>query len=300
MNLFTVNFQSVSLHKLTQVNVLCPQGTERTSELPALMLLHGMTDDQTGWLRRSLAENYAEKMGLCLIIPNADLSFYTDMAYGGDYLTFLAEELPEFLRQYFPLSRSKEKNFAAGNSMGGYGAFLLAMSYPQQYKAAFSLSGPMKISWIYRILTDEGLAGLYASGERDRLHREIMDISGREKIPELLISSLLESGDLTKIFRGMFGDGGIGPGGSELDLLALTEKEELSENPVDFYAFCGRQDYHYASNLLFGERMEQRGMKYRLETGDGSHDWDYWNRKLPDVFKTIGEHLGGKIFAEGI
>lgn len=299
MNLFTVNFQSASLHKLTQVNVLCPQGAERNSELPALLLLHGMTDDQTGWLRRSLAENYAEKMGLCLIVPNADLSFYTDMAYGGDYLTFLAEELPAFLGEYFPLSRSREKNFAAGNSMGGYGAFLLAMRYPQLYQAAFSLSGPMKISWIYRVLTDEGLARLYASGESDRLQREIQNISDREKIPELLISSLLASGDLTRVFKGMFGDGEIVLDGSKLDLPTLTERKELSENPVDFCAYCGEQDYHYASNLLFCRLMEQKGMKYRLETGDGGHDWDYWNRKLPDMFKTIEEHLSGRIFSEG-
>lgn len=101
MNLFTVDFQSYSLHKQTTVHVLCPQEVDRASGFPSLLLLHGMTDDQTGWIRHSLVENYAQKQGVCLVIPNADLSFYTDMAYGGDYLTFLAEELPDFLEIIF-------------------------------------------------------------------------------------------------------------------------------------------------------------------------------------------------------
>lgn len=292
MNLFTVDFQSVSLHKQTTVNVLCPQGAKRTSELPSILLLHGMTDDQTGWLRRSLAENYAEKLGICLILPNADLSFYTDMAYGGDYLTFLAEELPAFLREYFPLAPFREKNFVAGNSMGGYGAFLLAMRYPQRFAAAFSLSGPMKISWICRILSDPGLAALYATGDTPRLREEVLRIAAQEKIPELLINSLLESGDMTRIFWGMFGGGECSPDGSSLDLLTLMEGERFSESPVDLYAFCGKQDYHYESNLLFEKAAKRAGIKYRLNTGDGGHDWDYWNRKLPEIFETAGAIAG--------
>ena len=248
MNLFTVDFQSYSLHKQTTVHVLCPQEVDRASGFPSLLLLHGMTDDQ-GWIRHSLVENYAQKQGVCLVIPNADLSFYTDMAYGGDYLTFLAEELPDFFGNYFPMVNMRKNRFVAGNSMGGYGAFLLAMRYPQMFSAAFSLSGPMKISWIYRILSDKKLTEVFASGDTDKLELTVRQIAADERIPDLLINSL-----------------------------------------VDLYAFCGKQDYHYESNLLFSEIVRPLGINYQLRTGKGGHDWDYWNGQLPELFEIIGNY----------
>lgn len=289
MNLFTINLMSEALHKRTTVHVLCPQGAGRGGELPTLTLLHGMTDDQSGWLRHTLAEDYAEETGVCLVIPNADLSFYTDMAYGGAYLTFLAEELPRFLGEYFPMAGGKAKNYVAGNSMGGYGAFLLAMRYPQRYRAAFSLSGPMKIAWIHRILADEGLAEVYGAGDADSLRVCVERLERQEQIPERLVYSLLESGDLTKIFRGMFGETGTVLDGSDLDLMELVRRRDFQENAVDLYAYCGEQDYHYESNRLFADQAASLKIPYRLCTGPGSHDWKYWNRQLPEVFDIIAE-----------
>lgn len=290
MNLFTINMMSDALHKRTTVNVLCPQEAARGMELPTLTLLHGMTDDQSGWIRRTLAEEYAEEAGVCLAIPNADLSFYLNMAYGGAYLTFLAEELPCFLRNYFPVANGKRYNYVAGNSMGGYGAFLLAMRYPQQYRAAFSLSGPMKIAWIHRILADEKLARLYESGDDDGLRACVKRLKEQEQIPEKLVYSLLESGDLTRIFRGMFGEEGTVLDGSDVDLMELVRRRTFRENAVALYAYCGEQDYHYESNRLFAGMAASMGISYRLQTGVGSHDWKYWNRQLPQVFDIIAEN----------
>lgn len=290
MNLFTVDFQSYSLHKQTTVQVLCPQEVDRASRFPSLLLLHGMTDDQTGWIRHSLVENYAQKQGVCLVIPNADLSFYTDMAYGGDYLTFLAEELPDFLENYFPMVNMRKNRFVAGNSMGGYGAFLLAMRYPQIFSAAFSLSGPMKISWIYRILSDKKLAEVFVSGDTDKLELTVRQIAADERIPDILINSLLESGDLTRIFKGIFGDGKSSLDGSDIDLPELVKRKEFLAKPVDLYAYCGKQDYHYESNLLFSEIVRPLGINYQLQTGKGGHDWDYWNGQLPELFEIIGNY----------
>lgn len=289
MNFFTINFLSEALHKRTTVNVFCPQEAKRGEELPTLMLLHGMTDDQGGWVRHTLAEDYAEETGVCLVIPNADLSFYTNMAYGGAYLTFLAEELPCFLRNYFPVAAGKQHNYVAGNSMGGYGAYLLAMRYPQQYRAAFSLSGPMKISWIYRILADERLAEAYGQGDTCGLEACMTQLVQREKIPEGLVRSLLESGDLTGIFQGMFGGKGTILEGSDVDLMELVHSREFRENPVELYAYCGEQDYHYESNLLFSKQVRSTGIPYSLQTGSGSHNWKYWNLHLPHVFEAIAE-----------
>lgn len=287
MNLFTMNVMSDALHKRTTVNVLCPREAVRGMEVPTLMLLHGMTDDQSGWIRHTLAEEYAEEAGVCLVIPNADLSFYTDMAYGGAYLMFLSEELPHFLQNYFPIAVGKQQNYVAGNSMGGYGAFLLAMRYPQRYRAAFSLSGPMKIAWIHRILSDESLARIYAEGDEDRLRACVERLGRQERIPARLVYSLLESGDMTRIFRGMFGEQGVELEGSDVDLMELVRRSAFQENAVELYAYCGEQDYHYESNRLFSDLAASMNITYRLQTGPGSHDWKYWNRQLPQVFHMI-------------
>src|SRR5690606_12198592 len=62
---------------------------------------------------------------------------------GYNYWTFISEELPEISRSFFPLSDKREDNFVAGLSMGGYGAFKLALSHPDKFSAAASLSGAL-------------------------------------------------------------------------------------------------------------------------------------------------------------
>ncbi|QHW34566.1 esterase family protein [Paenibacillus rhizovicinus] len=112
-----------------------------------LYLLHGLSDDHTIWLRRTSIERYVASLGLAVVMPAVNRSFYSNMASGGgDYWTFISEELPALARSFFPLSDRREDNFVAGLSMGGYGAFKLALNKPEQYAAAASLSGALDIS----------------------------------------------------------------------------------------------------------------------------------------------------------
>lgn len=79
-------------------------------------------------------------------MPTVHRSFYTDRANGYKYWTFIKEELPSLARTFFPLSTRREDNFVAGLSMGGYGAFKLALSCPDKFAAAASLSGALNIT----------------------------------------------------------------------------------------------------------------------------------------------------------
>jgi S-formylglutathione hydrolase FrmB len=116
---------------------------KRQKKYPVLYLLHGMSDDHSIWIRRTSVERYVSDLGLIVIMPAAAISFYTDMAHGSRYWTFLSEELPEIVRAFFPASEKREDNFAAGLSMGGYGAFKLALRKPESFAAAASLSGAL-------------------------------------------------------------------------------------------------------------------------------------------------------------
>ncbi len=110
-----------------------------------LYLLHGYSDDQTAWQRWTSIERYAEGLNLAVVMPAAQNSFYTDMVHGGKFFTFLTEELPAVVHDLFPLSTERADTFVAGLSMGGYGAFKLALSRPDLYAAAASLSGALDI-----------------------------------------------------------------------------------------------------------------------------------------------------------
>jgi len=117
------------------------QSTAFDDKYPTLYLLHGQSDDHTIWLRRTSIERYVANLNLAVVMPAVNRSFYTDMAQGAAYWTFVNEELPEIVQSLFPLSAQREDTFVAGLSMGGYGAFKMALRSPERFAAGASLSG---------------------------------------------------------------------------------------------------------------------------------------------------------------
>ena len=144
MALIQMHFFSETLNRLTCVNVLLPVPRHvrvPLEDVPVLYLLHGMGDDFTAWLRKTNVERYALEAGLTVVMPDGELSCYENMAHGERFRNYLEYELPKLMRECFPLSSSREKNFIAGCSMGGHGALKLALARPERYRAAGCLSG---------------------------------------------------------------------------------------------------------------------------------------------------------------
>lgn len=155
MALIKCDFYSEVLELSTSMTVILPQQTKSqigmdnkstTDKHQTLYLLHGLSDDDTIWSRRTSIERYVAPLGIAVVMPQVHRSFYTDMKYGNKYWTFLTEELPTIARSFFPLSDKREDNFVAGLSMGGYGAFKWALNKPEQIIAAASLSGALDIN----------------------------------------------------------------------------------------------------------------------------------------------------------
>jgi S-formylglutathione hydrolase FrmB len=152
------DFFSEALSLSTSMTVLLPQ--ETTTQIgmegrsgdgppPVLYLLHGLSDDDTIWLRRTSIERYAAPLGLAVVMPQVHRSFYTDEAYGGRYWTFLSDELPRLVGSLFRVSDRREDTFVAGLSMGGYGAFKWALRQPERFAAAASLSGAVDVAGLH-------------------------------------------------------------------------------------------------------------------------------------------------------
>lgn len=144
-----------SLGLATSMTVLLPQrsstrigvtGGAGDDPPPVLYLLHGLSDDDTAWVRNTAIERYVEQVGLAVVMPQVHRSFYTDQAYGGNYRTFLTEELPQLVGRFFRVSHRREDTFVAGLSMGGYGALTWALSEPGRFGAAASLSGALDVA----------------------------------------------------------------------------------------------------------------------------------------------------------
>ena len=163
MALIRCDFFSEVLEVGTSMTVLLPQAGEEQigvstgptarptaaeDGFPVLYLLHGLSDDGTAWLRYTSIERYAAALGLAVVMPQVQRTFYADEAHGERYLTFLSEELPGIVASFFRVSGRREDTFVAGLSMGGYGALKWALHQPERFAAAASLSGALDLEAI--------------------------------------------------------------------------------------------------------------------------------------------------------
>ena len=153
MALLTVKFYSSILNRETQMNVILPtqsknfdlQSSHTADTLknyPVLYLLHGLGDSYEHWCSCTSIEQYVENTGIAVIMPDGSTNWYTDMKKGERWRAFIGEELPAVCHELFPqLSTKREDTYIGGVSMGGYGAYALALTYPERYGAACGFSG---------------------------------------------------------------------------------------------------------------------------------------------------------------
>lgn len=156
MALLDCCFYSNILGVETRAKVILPYGRKGQypavghEQLPVLYLLHGLSEDDTAWTRRTSLERYVMNLDLAVIMPDAGRSFYMNMESGGRYFDYISQELPALMQQMFPISSKREDCFIAGLSMGGYGAFKAALSFPESFAAAASLSGAVDIQRVFQ------------------------------------------------------------------------------------------------------------------------------------------------------
>ena len=154
MALFHLVYFSDVLGVQTPVDVIIPEGKQGIGvdaageeKLPAVLyLLHGYSDDQTIWQRRTSVERYAASHNLAIVMPGVNHSFYCNEEYGERYWDYVSQELPMMMHRFFRLSDKPEDTFVAGLSMGGYGAMKLALNQPERFGAAASFSGAVDIA----------------------------------------------------------------------------------------------------------------------------------------------------------
>ena len=139
------DFSSEYLKMATSLIAILPEQLN-ISQIPVVYLLHGLTDNCTGWSRYTAVERYAREHGAAVIMPEVQRSYYTDMAAGLSYYSFIQDELPAICQRLFGVSALREKNYIMGLSMGGYGALKCALNMPHRYAGCASFSAVADIS----------------------------------------------------------------------------------------------------------------------------------------------------------
>ncbi len=256
MAFFDCHFFSDALALDVSAYVLLPQKTSRKIGVaagesrathPTLYLTHGLSDDHTTWIRHTSIERYASAKGIAVVMPAVGRSFYQDMASGPKYWTFISEELPTLMRQFFPLSADREDTFAAGLSMGGYGALRLGLACPQKFAAAASLSGALDY---VRRLKEAGKEGSRISMP------EWFGVAG----PEL-------KGE-----------------GTDSDLFATASRVAAGSGPKPkLYVCCGTEDELLEDSRSFHRHLDAAGYEHHYEESPGAHEWGYWDAQIRKV-----------------
>lgn len=136
-----ISLFSHALGMSTVATVCMPEHLEEGKAYPALWLLPGEGGDGSEWSRYTCLEAYAEEYGFIALSPCTQLSLYTDMFYGntGRFFTYVTEEFPQLMGWTFPLDLSRQ--YVAGFSMGGYGAFKWAAQDPGRFLAVGTFGG---------------------------------------------------------------------------------------------------------------------------------------------------------------
>nr|WP_162261105.1 alpha/beta fold hydrolase [Lacticaseibacillus camelliae] len=151
--MITLTRASQRLQNQMRTTVVLPDQLP-SQPLRTLWLFHGLGDDGSGWQRKTAIEPLAVRDNVAVIMPEMDRSFYQNEAAGAPYFDYLTKELIPTMRQLLPLDATAANNYVAGNSMGGFGAMMLAAAHPDWFSAVAAISPVVDLAVVPSIMPD--------------------------------------------------------------------------------------------------------------------------------------------------
>lgn len=224
---------------------------------PVLYLLHGASDDHTGWVQfgevlritdNAIKDGTATPM--IIVMPDADTGKmgYYNQGKEWRYEDFFFDELMPHVEQKYRIKGEKRYRAVAGLSMGGGGSFMYALHHPELFSSACPLSayiGPLTLADFDK-----------------RLLRSDVKYSEKEK---------------EEYFKKH----------SALELLKTVPVEDVKS--VRWYIDCGDDDFLYEGNSLVHIAMKKKEIPHEYRVRDGRHSWTYWREALPTVLGFVSE-----------
>ncbi len=260
MALIDAKIYSEALMKDVDVSVILPlpsiTNLEYGDDVPiptieekyqTLWLLHPGTNDYSKLVRRTKIEGYARENRIAVVMMDLGHSYCYNVPNLGNYFDYYTEELPKILRGIFPLSDKKEDNFIGGISMGGFGAFMAAARKPDNYAAAFSISGGLDLE---RVLADN---------ERTRDYMQ-------------------------RIMNLVYGENRQYYQAHEHDIYTMMDDLVATQSAYpQFYACSGTDDELYHASKVVVDYMQSIGIQVDYEEGPGNHNFDFYDPQLKHI-----------------
>jgi enterochelin esterase-like enzyme len=236
--------------------------SERT--YPVVYLLHGYTDDNTGWLQFGEINRYADKAiaegiipPMIIVMPNGDSSWYINSYDGKEkYENFFIKEFIPAIEKEYRIKKIKEFRGIAGLSMGGYGTLFYAIKYPELFAAAAPLSAA--------VFDDTAM------------------VSMADKNYENVFGQLFG--------HGLKGKARLNKAWYDNSILKMVEgrsQENLSK--VRYWIDCGDDDFLSKGNCLLHIALIEKKVPHEFRVRNGAHTWTYWRTGITDALEFIGQ-----------
>jgi len=240
---------------------LPPDYDTSTRSYPVLYLLHGYSDDETGWVQFGEANRIADRAiangdaAPCVIVmPDGKVSWYINSFDGSDpWEDMFTEEFIPFIEKEYRIRSNKEFRAIAGLSMGGNGALLLSMRHPDLFSSCVALS-----------------AGTFTDDE-------VLEGNAYERYFKNIYGPKPKNGKVSDYWKSY----------SPLHLLDSVEKNELKS--IKFYIDCGDDDFLYKGNAALHVKMRDLDIPHEFRVRNGAHTWSYWRTGLEDGLKFISQ-----------
>jgi S-formylglutathione hydrolase FrmB len=257
--------KSTILGKDVKYTIYLPADYEHSDRAyPIVYLLHGYSDDNTGWLQFGEINRYADKAiadgiipPMIIVMPNGDSSFYINSYDGKEkYEDFFVKEFMPTVEKSFRIKAEKRYRGVAGLSMGGYGSLIYALKYPELFAAAAPLSAA--------VITDDELT---ATPDRNY--------------------------DYTwgPLFgRGLKGKDRLDQSWYSNSILKIIETKSVDDlKKVRYWIDCGDDDFLTVGNSTLHIALIQKKVPHEFRVRDGSHSWTYWRTGIVDALQFIGQ-----------
>ncbi|MCC6459312.1 MAG: esterase family protein [Saprospiraceae bacterium] len=261
----SLRLKSAILGTEVEYSIYLPAGYDQSNRrYPVLYLLHGYTDDETGWTQFGEAQHIADQTiasgdapAMLIVMPDAGVSWYVNSADGKvRYEDFFVQELIPHIDASYRTRTAREFRAVAGLSMGGHGSLIMAMKHPDLFVAAAPLSAG--------IFTEQELTNM---PDDDWNHVFGPPYGAGLKGPERLTAHMAQNWILK--------------------IVENTGAEALKR--VRYYIDCGDGDFLIKGNMALHALLIDKGVPHEFRVRDGEHNWPYWRSALPEVLKFVGE-----------
>jgi S-formylglutathione hydrolase FrmB len=145
----TVAIYSTAMQKSINCVVIKPDNYKKKKAFSVVYLLHGYSGDYSNWIVKVPSlKKYADNFNLLLVCPDGGFSswyFDSPMDTTYKYETHIVNEVVNYIDAHYKTIPNKNNRAITGLSMGGHGAFFLALRHPNIFGAMGATSGGVNL-----------------------------------------------------------------------------------------------------------------------------------------------------------